>query len=257
MGFTLNRVIIFEHQIKDQEIIIDHPATLFHIAQHLKLQKGETLKITCLGKGLATAAIKSISRDKVVLNTNSLRWQKIAQRWINLFVAVSRPVAIKRIIEHGSALPIKSIHFFQAQLSEKSFFSSKELLPQRIQQRLLDGLAQSGRYHDLPEISIQKKTLKEISRLLQSTEQTYFLDVNSTTTFLDQAGLQVGQGNALNLIVGPERGFSAQEVQWLKDQNFANISIGMGIMRVEMATLIACSQLEMMALAETDKRNEP
>ena len=71
-----------------------------------------------------------------------------------LILALPRPIMLQRILKQAAALGIVSIHLIRSAKVEKSFFHSPALHPEKITERLLEGLTQAAVDTRLPKVSI-------------------------------------------------------------------------------------------------------
>ena len=233
----MNRIIILSPPSQQNLITVNDPLIVSHLKNHLNIEIGKKLKVTILNQGLTQAEVLEINEQSIILKAGE-KLKLGALRYIDLFIGLSRPPSLKKIIEHTVGLPIKTITFYQADLSEKSFANSKVLQLESLEKLLITGLSQAGNYHDLPSIQVSSLSLDRC----KFPEKCFFLDHKQNKTFKDFT-LTPDQ---IALIIGPERGFSPKEYQWLESSRCQGVKISSGIQRVEIATFVASGQIEML-----------
>ncbi|WP_127716573.1 RsmE family RNA methyltransferase [Halobacteriovorax sp. HLS] len=236
----MNSICFFQHEISDNEtIIFSDSKRLGHIQTHLKSSVGDILKVTILNTGIFEALIEEISSSRIKIKIQS---ELPASRpWFNLLVGLSRPQTIKKVLEHSTTFGAKSFSLFRANLSQKSYASSKIYENDTYQEYLIDGLAQSKTYFNLPDFELE--TYLNLQKF-ESQKNKFFLSLNSQSSFLDFKG----QLDNPLIAIGPERGWTAKEEQKLTEAGFRPIKISHSCLRVEHAIYSAVSQLEMISL---------
>ena len=232
----MNRILIFEDKLQDF-IQIKDPETLTHLHRHLLIQKGQTLKCTLVGQGLFEAQVTRVQKELVEITpTGSLKEAVSAP--FHLHIGLSRPPSLKKILEHATTLGVSHFHFFKSSLSEKSYLQSKVLQNKEIQKRLKLGLAQSACYAHLPQVKISKEFPRDFFKDLKG--QIFRPDPFKCQSFSD---FQLNSP-PVHLILGPERGFTKQEVSFFESLKIKSVRLCPGILRVEIATFAALGQAQ-------------
>lgn len=222
-------------QIKNQHIMIwgqdaHHIQTVLKMSKGEKIivQDGETHKYICM--------IEEISTEKILAKIISQE-KSIAENKIKITLAQSLPKASKLdfIIQKTTELGVDKIIPFT---SERSIPRIEEKMPAKLNrwQKIAQSAAsQSGR-SSIPKI----ESLKTWEEILSSIKN-YSLSLipwenereNSLKAILSQ---NKTQKNIL-VIIGPEGGFSHQEVNAAKKMGAIPISLGTRILRCETAPL--------------------
>ncbi|OUR96179.1 hypothetical protein A9Q84_07405 [Halobacteriovorax marinus] len=237
----MNSICFFEHEINDKSLIeLNDSKRLNHLNIHLKVKPEDLLKITILNKGIFEAKVLEINEKSAILKIeeriNGLEGQ------FHLAIGLSRPQTIKKVLEHATTFGVKSFHLFKATLSEKSYLQSKIYENEKYLEYMIDGLAQSKTYFQIPDFHLSKYLdFKQFAKF----ENKFFLSLNSTETF-NQLALEKIQ-NPL-IAIGPERGWTKQEEQKLIENGFHPIGISRSTLRVEHAVFSSLGQLEMIYL---------
>lgn len=213
---------------------------LQHLTNHLKLNMGDKLKVSIENQGFGIGEILEINETRALIKIHSLK--NLKQREIHLFVGISRPPTMKKILEHGTSLGVTHFHLIGAELSEKSFFDSKIFESDSLQELLVLGVEQSGCFYKIPEVEFIKD-VNSVSPvgypilLHPESEQSYFnIDLSS-------------QG-PISLAIGPERGWTSKEVEVLIQKGFKRAHIGSSRLRTEIATFVCLGPL---ATAQTNE----
>lgn len=218
--------------------LITDPKILEHLKVTLKAQIGDTFRCTILNKGIFSGEIVSINEQNCQFKLGNQL--PSAEPWFNLIIGLSRPQTVKKILEHASTYGAKRIHFFKAELSEKSYQDSKVLSEEK--DFLLNlGLSQSALYYQTPEIKVDKYNP---AAGYSSYSQKYILDLEGAESFLEIRD-QLDFNTPVTLAIGPERGFIKADIERFHQAGFKSIKVSSSILRVEHAVYSAISQLEL------------
>jgi RsmE family RNA methyltransferase len=220
--------------------IISDLKILNHLHSTLKAKVGDQFKFTILNKGMGLGLITEITPlqckvefSQLTLNTHG---------WFQLIVGVSRPQTTKKVLEHATTFGAKKIHFFKADLSEKSYLTSKVFEEECLKESLYDGLSQSALYTQLPSVELSSfnpaLTYKDES-------QKYILDLCDSSSFLSLKN-SLDFSVPITLAIGPERGFTEADRERFHQAGFQSVKISSSILRVEHAIYSAISQLELL-----------
>jgi RsmE family RNA methyltransferase len=234
----VNRVLIFDHDINQKNIVVKSPQTLEHINKILKAKVGDPISLCLVNQSLASGIIQTISESQVdILITNLENGLRLPYR---LEVAASRPPTMKKVLEHGTSLGVSHFTIFKAKLSDKSYLQSHIYKPNEMVKYLSLGLAQSKALHTLPTYEVTLKKKKTVCK------QKYILSLSVSNTFADE---EIDFDESITLAIGPERGWTKAEEEEHIDQGYKPVSIGQTTLRVEIATFVSLGQLEMLRLS--------
>lgn len=234
----MNRFLIFQNEkLSANTYKIFDPERLKHLKAVLKAKVGDTLKVSLIGEGIGKAYIKELAPKSLTLSLEQM--EPLNHAPYDLIVAVSRPPTLKKILEHATTLGVGRFDFFKADLSEKSYLDAKLFKEQNYLKHLKYGISQGAIYHHLPEIELHKNILNDWKKR----EQKFILSPQSTTSFLTQ---KLDFKKRITLAIGPERGWTKDELAKFKDLGFISIGISPAILRVETATFSSLGQLELL-----------
>lgn len=243
----MNRVILDESQIHTKrvkdEFILSDPEVCTHLKDHLNIIVGQNLKVTILNESLGTALVKDISSDHIVLNIQETT--KVEEPKTILLIGASRPPTIKKVLEHGTSFGVKEFIFFQAELSEKSYLTSKVFEAEKTYELLTKGLSQGASHAHLPKVTIIQGLSEAITYVKAQCQQNFLLSLEGSATLIKQK-VSLHENHCLSL--GPERGWSTKEELLIKEEGFMPIKVGATTLRVEIATFSALGQLAMIGL---------
>ena len=232
----MNYLWIFENELeKNDKAVIEDSFRSVHLQEILRAKTSDKLKVIVLGKGLGTASIEDIKGSKIELQMNELKSGE--ERSVDLFVGLSRPQTMKKVLELSSGFPVKRLFLHRTELGEKSYETSKVLGDEQLQKHLLLGLSQTGRFHDLPQVEICKYV--PFSQIEDRKNKIIFHPGQSSS-------LKDFQREDLVMAIGSERGYTTKELELFKSNGFKECWLSNSIMRVETALTSALSGIDLL-----------
>ena len=216
-----------------------------HVLGVLHGEVGQVLKTGEVGGRVGTGEIVGISRDggegptvrvKVCHDQESLR------PWIDLVLAPPRPRVMKRLLPQLAAMGVGRIVLVGAKKVEKDFWGATLLKEENYRPLLVDGLMQSGA-SILPVLETRRNFRRfvadELDGLFPSTRRIVAHPYGAEGA---GAAAPVGAGTPL-LAVGPEGGWTDDEVGLLESKGFGRYSLGPRILRTDTATIALIARL--------------
>ena len=174
--------------------------------------------------------------------------------WVNLILAPPRPRVMKRLLPQLATLGVGKIVLVGAKKVEKDFWGATLLKPENYRPLLIDGLMQAGT-SILPTIELRRNFRKfvreELDALLPSSNRIVAhpyeaKDARPETGDRSQStNRPIDQSNnsSLTLAIGPEGGWTDEEVALLEEHGFSRYSLGSRILRTDTATIALLAQL--------------
>jgi RsmE family RNA methyltransferase len=157
---------------------------------------------------------------------------------LELIIGVPRPLVTGRLLKDLTSLGLRNLRFTAAELCEKSYLSSGLWKNGEYRRHLREGLEQSGNTL-LPEVSLYPRLASCLAALPPGTGR-YVLDP-------ERGGSRLGEidapGQAAVLAVGPERGWTARELDMFVSAGFRLVRMGERILRTEAAAVAAAAIL--------------
>jgi 16S rRNA (uracil1498-N3)-methyltransferase len=229
-----------KNQTENQEdYLINDSLKVHHIKNILKLKVGDELRLAVINKGKFIGEIlQFLDFDSKILVRilRKAETENPKESSIQLLIGLSRPPTLKKILEHGACMGVKSFYFFHSELSEKSYKDSKILGLEESTKLLHLGLSQSNTYYQLPEIKIFS-SLHEAVNEIPPHHQCFILDKNSQNKFTKSS-------QDISLCFGSERGLTKNEMDFLLKKNFISVKVSATTLRVEHAVYYSLAQLE-------------
>ncbi len=173
--------------------------------------------------------VQTIFKDKVELTLENKQHNASANsNNITVYLAMIKNDALVEAIDHLAELNVKCVKLFKADFSVATFDDKKI---EKLNQTAIQASKQSERA-DIMKIEIINK-----NQIKQDAPQNAFF------AYEDSTGKIAGFSGDFALIIGPEGGFSAEEVKYFS--SFAkNVSLGNTILRAEVACVAGVSMLK-------------
>jgi len=240
----MNSLLIYPHELRSShDAVVARPRELEHLQRIIK--NPQKIKITLLNQGIGYARVASINQSECVLEQIELTPHG-KKPWAVLFVALSRPLTMKKIIEHGTTMGVKEFIFYRAEKSEKSYAQSKILDLKELQSLCELGLQQSTLYYEAPKIHVLPNHLDQ---LIQSypLKNRFILDLGTRQNFAQYFNTTpaIHSDELAICAFGPESGFTDDDLRQFKQHHFQSISISSTVLRLEHAVYYTLGQLEL------------
>lgn len=207
-----------------------------HIVRVLRFKEGEKIELFDENNILYQAVIKIISSKELVAEIyNSLRLNNESELNINLFQAIPKGNKMDLIVQKCSELGVKSLIPIY---TERTVVQGTSKI-KRWSKIALESCKQSGRSNPLQIKEPQK--YYDVIKILSDTDLNllFYENTNNTLkTFLDS---YINQNNTVNIIIGPEGGFSEEEIVKAETHKINIMGIGPRILRTETAAITSVS----------------
>lgn len=232
----MNRILFEKAEIRDGIATCDD-VRAEHIISVLHGEVGQILKTGEIDGPVGTGEIVSIDGKTVALrvthDSQSLR------PWCDLVLAPPRPRVMKRLMPQLAALGVGTITLVGAKKVEKDFWGATLLKEENWRPLFVDGLMQSG-----TSILPRLETRRNFRRFLEDELDGMFPTDNRVVAHPYGGGgaAQSGRGRLL-LAVGPEGGWTDDEVGLLEAHGFRRCSLGPRILRTDTAVVALLARL--------------
>lgn len=243
----MNR-ILFE---KDE--IVDGIATFGgeraeHVMNVLHGEVGQVLKTGEIGGFIGTGVITGITRPPSSVSSPEITVacshdKRSLRPWVDLILAPPRPRVMKRLLPQLATMGVGRIFLVGAKKVEKDFWGATLLKPENYRPLLIDGLMQAGT-SILPTLETRRNFRKfvkeELNTLWPEAKRIVAHPYDGNRT-IEQP--ERSNNRAILLAVGPEGGWTDEEVTLLEEHGFARYSLGSRILRTDTATIALLAQL--------------
>ena len=211
-----------------------------HVLGVLHGEVGQAIKTGEVGGKVGVSEIVEIRSDgtiaaKVCHDGESVR------PWIDLILAPPRPRVMKRLLPQLAAIGVGRIVLVGAKKVEKDFWGATLLKEEIYRPLLIDGLMQSGA-SVLPSIEVRRNFRRFLADELDEMFPSRVRIVAHPYGASSCAAAHQGCGSPVAAI-GPEGGWTDEEVAALEERGFARYSLGPRILRTDTACIALLAQL--------------
>ena len=253
-----------------------------HVLTVLHGEVGQTLKTGVVNGPIGTGVIERIDGEMVTVKC--VHDREAPPPWIDLILAPPRPRAMKRLLPQLAAMGVGRIVLVGAAKVEKAFWGAQLLKEAIYRPLLVDGLMQAGTTA-LPTIQIERAFGRwleggrfeeqfggqkdrivahpsSISKVDNDPNAPNDLndpndpnDLNDLNDPNDPKGLKSAMDRPI-IAIGPEGGWTDDEVARLEAHGFRRMSLGPRILRTDTATIALLARLMPEADAFTNTTKE-
>ena len=238
-----------------------------HVMNVLHGEIGQVLKTGEIDGKIGTGEIIECSNvrmfksgdDGSVIKVCCKHQEESLKPWVDLILAPPRPRVMKRLLPQLATMGVGRIFLVGAKKVEKDFWGATLLKPENYRPLLIDGLMQAGT-SILPTLETRRNFRKfvkeELDALWPEAKRivAHPYGADSTRIFANVANARESfaeirsiredsRSEAVLLAVGPEGGWTDEEVALLEEHGFARYSLGSRILRTDTATIALLAQL--------------
>lgn len=205
-----------------------------HCAKVLRKQCGDSIQLIDGLGSLYNAELTDVNQKKCGFRITSEK--KLEKHDFSIHIAIAPTKSLDRIewfVEKAVEIGVDKISFINTAFTERS-----RIKLERIQKKAVSAMKQSLRAH-LPMISEMEKLNAFLSTAAENQKFVAHLEDETTSHLFD---LAKPDKNYL-ILIGPEGGFSEEEILLIKKNNFSVVKLGDSRLRTETAGIVACSVL--------------
>ncbi|MBN2478743.1 MAG: 16S rRNA (uracil(1498)-N(3))-methyltransferase [Parachlamydiales bacterium] len=226
----INRFFIDSELKKSQKIILKDSE--FKHLRVFRKTENDLIEIVNGNGVIATGRILKILKNEAEIFIEKITTEKEKIKKIILIQAVLKPNNLDMLFEKTTELGVNEIWLFESKNSEKIKFSENR--KNRIQNILISAMKQCGRLF-LPRVKFFTKidNIKSLSGLI------FYGSTDNNAKKLPKF-LNAPAENDIYMVIGPEKGFSEDEIDYLKKVLKAQeILLNENILRAETAGIIS------------------
>ena len=232
----MNRILFESSEIADG-VATCSDARAEHILAVLHGEVGQTLKTGELDGRIGTGEIVSIEGRTVAVKVSHT--EESLRPWCDLVLAPPRPRVMKRLLPQLASLGVGTIVLVGAKKVEKDFWGATLLKEENYRPLLVDGLMQAG-----TSVVPRMETRRNFRRFVGDELDSLFPTANRVVGHPGGApNAQAQKPGRLLLAVGPEGGWTDDEVSLLESHGFSRYSLGSRILRTDTALVALLARL--------------
>ena len=241
-----NRYYVKKPFCKDELVSIDD-LEFQHMTRVMRQKKGDEIELIN-GKGqLATGNVADIEKRQATILITNVQNDMLCDFSLTLTLALLKPTHLEFAIEKAVELGVTEIVLFAGKRSEKKEVSDQYMI--RLTSIIISACKQCGRLF-LPKLVI-KKSLKEC---LAPEQPAFFGDINKDARALTSFSEEIKNKRMANLYIGPESGFSEDEIKLMQNAGFHGISFHPNILRAETAAIAGITLFSNLLYATETKK---
>ena len=242
----MNRILFERTEITAEGRVTFGGVRADHVARVLHGAVGQTLKTGEINGKIGTGVIEEISGEpapaggdpesaSLRITARVVHDETAMPPWCDLLLAPPRPRAFKRLLPQLTQMGVRRILLIGAAKVEKAFWGAQVLKPEIYRPLLIDGLMQAGTTA-LPEIV-------QIRNFRHYLEKDLERDYAGVPRILAHPGENHGkesltmENSEILLAIGPEGGWTDEELSLLEQHRFLRYSLGPRILRTDTAAI--------------------
>ncbi|WP_045860476.1 16S rRNA (uracil(1498)-N(3))-methyltransferase [Teredinibacter purpureus] len=210
-----------------------------HIINVLKLSTGDSLRVGVINGQMGYATVVSLG-ETVYIALQTLDQQPTPALPLTLILALPRPQMIKRILQTIACMGVERLCLIQTSKVEKSFWQSPAVTDESIESQLILGLEQG--------VATQLPIIEKHLRFRPFAEDTLPSLTTAQNSYIAHPGPysecpRLSLEQRATVAIGPEGGFSEQEVGYFEKCGFTPVQMGARILKVETAVTALLAKL--------------
>lgn len=202
-----------------------------HLFRVRRLDRKSELRLVD-GRGRARRGkVTEVDRERALIEVGVPLAPREPELWVEVFVVPPRPQRASLLVEKGTELGVSAFRFVRSRRADRDFGRGRF---ERLGRVARAALEQCGRAR-LPEIT-------GMHDLAETSER---IDELGVAWLLDRGGGEpppvASSRQRLGLLIGPEGGFTAAEVEELVAEGALKVGLGSRVLRVETAVIAAAT----------------
>jgi RsmE family RNA methyltransferase len=235
----MNRILFEPDEILSDGTVFLTDGRAVHLREILRVAPGQVVATGTLNGFAGVSRVLHVAESGVRLQPDHA--SALPEPWFDLLLAVPRPKVLKRLWPQLAAFGVGRVVLLNAAKVEKCYFSSQWLNADHYRPLLVEGLTQAGLTH-LPEVTVASRFKPFVEDELDGLfpDSLRLLAHPGTKTALPD---KADHRRPL-LAVGPEGGWTAYEVERLRERGFSAFSLGDRILRSDTACISLIAVLD-------------
>ena len=234
----MNRILFEKNEI-DGDIVTFGGERAAHVMSVLHGEVGQILKTGEIDGKIGTSEIVAIRNSEGaagerLVTVKVCHADEPPAPWVDLVLAPPRPRAMKRLLPQLASLGVGKIFLVGAKKVEKDFWGATLLKEENFRPLLVDGLMQAGTT-TMPKIETRRNFRKFVADELDSISAGACRIV--AHPYAEEGADAPDISHPLLLAIGPEGGWTDDEVALLEAHGFARYSLGPRILRTDTAVV--------------------
>lgn len=233
----MNRILFEADEIENGFAAFDD-VRAEHVLKVLHGEVGQVLKTGVVDGMVGTSEIVGIDGGKVTVRCSHSEASR--RPWVDIILAPPRPRVMKRLLPQLATMGVGRIVLVGAKKVEKDFWGATLLKSENYRPLLVDGLMQAG-----TSILPLLETRRNFRKFIADEVDGLFPDSLRIVAhpYGAESAAELGSQARPLLAIGPEGGWTDEEVELLETHRFVRYSLGSRILRTDTATVALLAQL--------------
>ena len=236
-------IILFEQQEIQHTTVLLTDRRAGHLVKVLQVKPGDFVRIGIIDGPMGSGQIISVNNRYPFQVELALRFPEENdgrfhdEPFIDLLLALPRPIMLRRIFSQAAALGVGSILITNAQRVEKSFWNATLLQEEEYRPHLLQGLEQAVDTR-VPDVHVYKGFKAFIEDVLPERSKAYsHLLIAHPGSCAALKTVIAERPDKVLLAIGPEGGWVDYEMDKFAECGFTAFSLGKRILKVDTAVV--------------------
>ncbi len=239
----MNRLLVWSHERDDRGVVRITGRRAEHLRMVLRATPGLALRAGIVDGPPALAHVLALSDDRCDVRIEEQPDAPLPPPpTLDLLLAMPRPKFLKRLLPQLAVLGVRRLYLGAAKRSERFYFDTHLLRPEHHLPLLVEGLEQSTDTR-LPEVHVLRPLLRP---LRETVLPAYAPDhrVLAHPGPRSPSHCVPHDREPLLVAIGPEGGWTPEELELFEALAFRRFSLGSRILRTDMACVAVLSLIE-------------
>ena len=226
-----------------------------HLLRVLKVVPGGSVRVGEIGGDVGAAEVVEVSAERgtsgqqVIVRIGTLAPGAIQPGRVKLIIALPRPQILKKVLQAAAMFGVEEVVFTGGARVEPSYWSSKMVRPDSIEEHLLLGMEQ-GEVTRMPRVSFVNRLAAVTGSFSGGSIETRLLLYadRGGSDLIKIAGVRCAKNDRIDPVVaiGPEGGWIDTERQAFDAAGFSRLGLGEFNLRVDVAVAAVLSQVNLL-----------
>lgn len=234
----MNQILLFENDFIGENRVKLSDRRLAHVLEYYDVQPGQALKVGLVNGLMGKGNITHLDSSSIEMEI-SLTDPPPPPLDCTLILAMPRPRALKRIIQHATAMGVKKLYIIKTWKVEKGFWTNPILGEEQLLEQMVLGLEQAK------DTMLPKIEIRTLFKPFVEDELPGIIKGTSAITAHPAAEkiLPSVIHAPVTLAIGPDGGFIPYEIEKLASAGFSTFHMGPRILRVETAVPVILGRI--------------
>ncbi len=239
----MHRFFVSQEGISEKTVTIQGP-DVNHIRTVLRMKSGDRIRVLD-GQGFQyEVCLTGIAKDRVqgeIVSRSSIQTESPVK--IKMGQALIKGSGFDNLVRKSVELGVHSIIALKTKRCVARLAAAAERDRSQRWQRIAEEAAKQCGRSQVPEVNPKALSVEEFCRQSADCDlKLVFWEAEDKTRLADVTAL--GSVGAIAFLAGPEGGWAAEEINYLRQQGFQTVSLGPRLLKADSAALVILSLLQ-------------